>query len=248
MTTAQMIVDRLLEDEGECTYHAFYKGKQIELKGKTALDARDKAAKQFKAKKAYDVRVVLVGLADGSQVFHHAESQESFAEDELDDLFKIPDVRGARQSAAARERDGNPHLPVGNPEDGTSTPVASMSLSELARVIRRDWKKVYFGAVPYLDAMAQLDSINGNYYEDSGRSIVAYFLSNASQWRGEVAKKVKAELNRRLKNRSESQEGQEETYEVIYKGRRIKIKAKSFEDAKAKAPDIFRSKGMSHGG
>jgi len=34
---------------------------------------------------------------------------------------------------------------------------------------------------------------------DSGKSIVSYFLANAGQWRGEVAKEVKAELKRRVK-------------------------------------------------
>ena len=65
---------------------------------------------------------------------------------------------------------------------------------EIAREIRKDWKKVYFGAVPYLDAMRDLDKITDAYLYDSGESIVRYFLSNASTWRGDVAKRVKAEL------------------------------------------------------
>ena len=67
-------------------------------------------------------------------------------------------------------------------------------LHEIASEIRNDWNKVYFGAVPYLDAMSSLDSINDNYYFDSAKSVVLYFLSNAGQWRGEVAKRVKTEL------------------------------------------------------
>ena len=79
-------------------------------------------------------------------------------------------------------------------------------LSEIAREIRQNWKKsisgtdLYFGAVPYLDAMSGMDKITDNYYLDSGRSIVAYFLSNASTWRGETAKRVKLELNKMLKS------------------------------------------------
>ena len=69
------------------------------------------------------------------------------------------------------------------------------SLSEIANEIRKDWKKVYFGAVPYLDAMSTLNSVNDNYMFDSGRSIVIYFLANANTWRGEVARRVKKELN-----------------------------------------------------
>jgi hypothetical protein len=68
------------------------------------------------------------------------------------------------------------------------------SLSIIAREIKADWKNVYFGAVPYLGAMAQLDSINDNYGADSAKSVVLYFLSNAAAWRGDTAKRVKAEL------------------------------------------------------
>lgn len=68
------------------------------------------------------------------------------------------------------------------------------SLSTIASEIRKDWTKPYFGAVPYLDAMATLNSISDDYFCDSGRSIVAYFLSNAATWRGDVARRVKAEL------------------------------------------------------
>jgi hypothetical protein len=68
------------------------------------------------------------------------------------------------------------------------------SLSTIAREIRSDWKKPYFGAVPYLDAMLTLNSVSDPYYYDSGRSIVAYFLANASTYRGETAKRIKLEL------------------------------------------------------
>jgi hypothetical protein len=59
--------------------------------------------------------------------------------------------------------------------------------------------KVYFGAVPYLDAMRYLSAITDNYYNDSGKDVVIYFLSNAATWRGEVAKRVKAELKTLIK-------------------------------------------------
>lgn len=69
----------------------------------------------------------------------------------------------------------------------------------IAREIRTDWKKPYFGAVPYLEAMAALSSIHGAYYQDSAKSIVAYFLANANTWRGDTARRVKAELKALLK-------------------------------------------------
>ena len=77
----------------------------------------------------------------------------------------------------------------------TATKVAARPLYEIAKEIKKDWgAKVYFGAKPYLDAMSTLDSINDNYGFDSGKSIVLYFLGNASTWRGETAKRIKAEL------------------------------------------------------
>lgn len=69
----------------------------------------------------------------------------------------------------------------------------------IAREIRADWKKVYFGAVPYLDAMQQLNSIHGAFYNDSAKSVVAYFIANAGTWRGDTARRVKAELKELLK-------------------------------------------------
>ena len=68
------------------------------------------------------------------------------------------------------------------------------TLRMIAIEIRNDWKKVYFGAVPYLEAMLTLESINDNYYYDSGKSIVLYFLANAQTWKGETAKRIKKEL------------------------------------------------------
>lgn len=72
-------------------------------------------------------------------------------------------------------------------------------LSEIARDIRGDWKNVYFGAVPYLEAMSELRSIKDSYYYDSADSVVRYFLANASTWRGDTARAVKAELKGMVK-------------------------------------------------
>ena len=70
------------------------------------------------------------------------------------------------------------------------------SLSVIASEVKADWQNVNYGAKPYLDAMSELDLITDNYYQDSGKSIVLYFLSNANTWRGEVAKRIKAELKK----------------------------------------------------
>jgi hypothetical protein len=68
------------------------------------------------------------------------------------------------------------------------------SIAAIAQEISRDWTKPYFGAVPYLQAMYSLDDISDDYGADSGKSIVLYFLSNASTWKGETARRIKAEL------------------------------------------------------
>jgi hypothetical protein len=67
-------------------------------------------------------------------------------------------------------------------------------LHAIAREIRSDWVKPYFGAVPYLEAMLSLEFITDSYYYDSADSVVRYFLSNASTWRGDTARRIKAEL------------------------------------------------------
>lgn len=72
------------------------------------------------------------------------------------------------------------------------------TLRDIAKEIRSDWKKVYFGAVPYLDAMETLDGMQDNYYLDSAASVVRYFLANAGTWRGETARRIKKELNSML--------------------------------------------------
>ena len=68
------------------------------------------------------------------------------------------------------------------------------AIKDITKEIRSDWKKPYFGAVPYLEAMETLNSIEDNYYLDSAKSIVLYFLANATTWRGETARRIKAEL------------------------------------------------------
>ena len=80
---------------------------------------------------------------------------------------------------------------------------SNISLAEIAQEVYKDWgAKVNFGAKPYLEAMTTLQSVKDMYFADSGTSIVAYFLSNATSWRGEVAREVKKELNKRIKSRS----------------------------------------------
>jgi hypothetical protein len=72
--------------------------------------------------------------------------------------------------------------------------MTTRTLSQIASEVRKDWKNVNYAAKPYLDAMAELNSINDKYYLDSAKTIVIYFLGNAQTWRGDKAKEIKAEL------------------------------------------------------
>ncbi len=72
-------------------------------------------------------------------------------------------------------------------------------LHVIAKDIIRHWPKPNYAAKPYLDAMNELFHINDKYYADDARSVVLYFLSNASSFRGPDAKRIKAELKEMLK-------------------------------------------------
>ena len=73
---ATLTKNKIMEDGGsvtENTYAAFYKGREMEVKADTSLHARDKAAGLFKAKKNYDVTVVLTKLGDKEVTHSTAE-------------------------------------------------------------------------------------------------------------------------------------------------------------------------------
>ena len=72
-------------------------------------------------------------------------------------------------------------------------------IHEIASEILQDWKKPYFGAIPYIEAMLELNTIHDDYYLDTAESVVIYFLANAQTWRGETARRIKAELREMLK-------------------------------------------------
>jgi len=64
----------------------------------------------------------------------------------------------------------------------------------IAKEIRQDWRKPYFGAEPYIRALENLTTIDSHYGFDRADDIVLYFLSNARTWTGETARRIKAEL------------------------------------------------------
>lgn len=88
--------------------------------------------------------------------------------------------------------------PVRN--EATETP-KPRSIHAIAQDIRANWTKPSAYAKPYLAAMSHLDTLDDAYYADSAESVVRYFLSNAMTWRGEHARRIKAELNSMLEAR-----------------------------------------------
>lgn len=72
-------------------------------------------------------------------------------------------------------------------------------LSIIAAEISRAWEKPNYAAIPYLSAMRSLNTIDDNYGYDDARGIVLYFLANAGAWRGDDARRIKAELKAMVK-------------------------------------------------
>lgn len=81
-------------------------------------------------------------------------------------------------------------------ETPTTPEAGARPLYVIAREIRQDWKRPYFGAVPYIEALGSLNTIADRYGLDDAEGIVLRFLSNAGTWRGETARRVKAELKK----------------------------------------------------
>lgn len=75
------------------------------------------------------------------------------------------------------------------------------TFAEIAKEIKAVWKNVYFGAEPYLQAMLTINSSdkNAHYMLETAKDLVLYFLANATYWRGEDAKRIKAELKSMIK-------------------------------------------------
>ena len=78
----------------------------------------------------------------------------------------------------------------------TTTESGHRPLYLIADEIKRDWagKNAPYAAVPYLEAMQGLVDITDRYIAEPADMIVRYFLTNVGSWRGETARRIKAEL------------------------------------------------------
>ena len=83
------------------------------------------------------------------------------------------------------------------------------TFSAIAEEVLHLWKTKYGKclpwslkcALPYLEAMLECDTTNKDaaYYVETVESVVVYFLANITNWRGDDAKRIKAELKSMLK-------------------------------------------------
>lgn len=113
-------------------------------------------------------------------------------------LYSNPGKPGSGKKGKSR-RYGHKHRPGHHRMVYIYNNPGARPIRQIALEIKREWKKPYFGAVPYLDALLSLDAASDYYMNESARSIILYFLSNASAWRGDAAKRLKAELRAHLR-------------------------------------------------
>lgn len=78
-------------------------------------------------------------------------------------------------------------------------PETKRKICDIAAEIVRDWKNPYFAARPYISAMEEMTDVDTFYGSDDPRSIILYFLNNAKTWKGETARRIKAELKALIK-------------------------------------------------
>lgn len=75
----------------------------------------------------------------------------------------------------------------------------SRFIYHIAQEISEKWKNPSYCAKPYIEAMRHLSRISDVYITEDGTSIVLRFLFNSSTWRGEDARRIKAELKALVK-------------------------------------------------
>lgn len=67
---------------------------------------------------------------------------------------------------------------------------------EIAQEIYKEWPTVNVAAAPYLEAMTTMNQITETFGVESCSDILDHFLVSAATWRGESARRIKAELKK----------------------------------------------------
>lgn len=70
------------------------------------------------------------------------------------------------------------------------------TFAAIAKEIKKVWSKPHFGAVPYLEALETIHSTDKDapYLFETAKDLVPYLLANMTSFRGEDARRIKAEL------------------------------------------------------
>lgn len=79
------------------------------------------------------------------------------------------------------------------------------TFQQIAKDIKSTWLNVYFGAVPYLEALLTLDTTDPEalYGIEKAGDIARYFLANAQTFRGADSRRLKEELKTLINNGKE---------------------------------------------
>lgn len=93
--------------------------------------------------------------------------------------------------------------------------MARRPLNRIAAEIVTDWvanskkgERPHFMRIswPYLEAMLEMDDIAKPYGLEEGVFVVLYFLNNTTYWRGETARRIKAELLQQVKEYNDARD------------------------------------------
>jgi len=79
---------------------------------------------------------------------------------------------------------------------------APRPLHKIADEIMRKWRNPANAAIPFINAMTYLATMDDRLGHEDAEDIVLRFLDNASGWRGEDARRIKAELRAMLPKRT----------------------------------------------
>jgi hypothetical protein len=80
--------------------------------------------------------------------------------------------------------------------------LSKMSIKEIAKFIIDDWGKTSKVPRHYLEPMLEIETLDEMYYADTAYSVVAYFVSSASGWKGFNARVTKKYLKELLEKHS----------------------------------------------
>ncbi len=73
---------------------------------------------------------------------------------------------------------------------------------KIADIIYDDWwENISTEAKPYVEALFNLSDFNDSFWYDSADTIITYFLMNSTNWKWDIAKKVKKALKRLIKEK-----------------------------------------------